>query len=161
MKSKFAATTIALALAASTAATFAADDFAFKKEIQARQSFMRVYSFNLGLLGAMAKGDAAYDAKIAGAAANNLLSAAKMDNAAMWPGGSGADGEGLEGKTRAKPETWSTYPKVSEKHEALTAALEKMAAEAGNGLDAVKANMGDVGKGCKGCHEDFRVPKKK
>ena len=109
----------------------------------------------------MAKGKSAYDAKIASAAANNLLATASMDNSTMWPEGSAVDAKGLEGKTRAKPEIWSTYPKIGEKSSDLKDALTKMAADAGNGLDAVKANMKSVGDGCKGCHEDFRVEKKK
>jgi len=158
MKKRFAIATV-IALCATSFITIAADDFPFKKQIQARQSFMKVYSFNLGLLGAMAKGEADYDAKLASAAANNLLAAAKMDNSAMWPAGSDADAEGLKDKTRAKPENWTTWPEASEKHQALTDALTAMAAEAGNGLEAVQVNMGAVGDGCKGCHESFRVPK--
>lgn len=160
MNKRFAIVT-AIALCATSFVTVAADDYPFKKQIQARQSFMKVYAFNLGLLGAMAKGDADYDAKLANAAANNLLAAAKMDNSAMWPAGSDASAEGLKGKTRAKPEAWSNYPEVGEKHQALTDALTIMAAEAGNGLDAVRGNMGAVGKGCKGCHESFRTAKSK
>ncbi len=158
MKKRFAIVT-AIALGATSLITLAADDFPFKKQIEARQAFMKVYAFNLGLLGAMAKGEAEYDAKLAAAAANNLLAAAKMDNSAMWPAGSDVDAEGLKGKTRAKPENWTTWPEASEKHQALTEALTAMAAEAGNGLEAVQANMGAVGKGCKGCHESFRAPK--
>lgn len=151
---------IAVALFISTSG-IAKEDHAFKKQIKGRQAVMQVYSYNLGLLGGMAKGKSPYDAKIASAAANNLLATASMDNSTMWPAGSGADADGLKGKTRAKPEIWSTYPKVGEKGKNLKDALVKMAAEAGNGLDAVKANMGAVGKGCKGCHEDFRTEKKK
>lgn len=150
--------TLALSLSA-CAVGLAADDYPHKKEIEARKAVMRIYAFNLGLLGAMAKGEAEYDAKLATAAANNLLATATMDNSAMWPAGSDADADGLTGKTRAKPDIWSTYPEASEKHQALTEALTAMAAEAGSGLDAVKTNMGAVGKGCKGCHEPFRVPK--
>ena len=160
MKRQFAIAT-AIALCATSFIAVAADDFPFKKQIQARQSFMKVYAFNLGLLGAMAKGEADYDAKLASAAANNLLAAAKMENSAMWPAGSDAGAEGLKDKTRAKPKIWSSFPEVGEKHQALTDALTAMTAEAGNGLDAVRANMGAVGDGCKGCHEPFRVPKDK
>ena len=159
MKIQLTTAAIALTLAGSTFGTFAADDFEFKSQIQARQAVMRLNSFNLGLLGAMAKGEAPYDAKVAAAAANNLLAIANMDNAAMWPAGSGADAPGLADKTRAKPEIWSTYPEITEKQQALTDALTTMAAAAGEGLDAVRANMGAVGDGCKGCHESFRVPK--
>ena len=136
-----------------------AEDFPFKKQIKARQAFMQIYAYNLGLLGAMAKGEAEYDAEVASGAAKNLLSLVQMNNSTMWPQGSGADGDGLAGKTRAKGEIWGNFPEVGEKHKALADALGKMAGEAGNGLDAVKANMGAVGKGCKGCHESFRVPK--
>ena len=115
----------------------------------------------LGLLGDMAKGKSDYDAKIASAAANNLVAMANMDNSTMWPAGSGVDANGLKEKTRAKPEIWSTYPKIGEKSKDLKDALTEMAADAGNGLDAVKANMNAVGKGCKGCHEDFRAEKPK
>ncbi len=138
---------------------FTAEEFSFQKQIEARQSIMRIYSYNLGLLGAMAKGAAEYDAKLAAAAANNLLATANMDNSTMWPKGSSADDEGLKDKTRAKAKIWSSFPEVSEKHKKLTEAVTTMAADAGNGLDAVKTNMGAVGKGCKGCHKSFRVPK--
>jgi len=37
----------------------------FDKQIKARQSVMQIYSFNLGQLGAMAKGEIKYDAKLA------------------------------------------------------------------------------------------------
>jgi len=83
-----------------------------------------------------------------------------MDNSAMWPEGSDAGAPGLDGKTRAKAEAWAAESDVGDKHQALAAALGTMAAEAGAGLDAVKANMGAVGKGCKGCHKSFRAPEK-
>lgn len=145
-----------------SATAIAGEGFPYEKEIKARQAFMQVYAYNLGLLGAMAKEKSPYDAKIAMAAANNLLAASKMDNSTMWPKGSDAESEGLNKKlTRAKPDIWTTYPKVKEKGEALQKALSEMAAVAGNGLAAVKANMGAVGKGCKGCHKPFRIPKDK
>ena len=146
MKKRFVIAT-AIAFCATSFVTASADDFPFKNQIQARQAFMKVYAFNLGLLGAMAKGKADYDAKLASAAANNLLAAAKMNNSAMWPAGSDVNAEGLKGKTRAKPEAWSRYPEVGEKHQALTNALTAMAAEAGNGLNAVQANMAKLSMG--------------
>ena len=157
MKRMLVSVGLATALGVCAVPGFAAEPF--EKEIEARKAVMQLYAFNLGLLGAMAKGKAEYDPELAGAAAQNLLAVVEMNNSAMWPEGAGAAGA-LEGKTRAKPEIWSRYPEVGEKHRALTDALTKMAAEAGTGLDGVKANMGAVGKGCKGCHEPFRAPKK-
>jgi len=149
--------TLTCAAILGTLAWSAQADKATEGAIKARQSLMQIYSFNLGKLGAMAKGEADYDADLAAALAKNLLAAAQMDNRLMWPQGSGNDA--YADKTRAMPAIWTTYPKVSEKHAALTAAAEKLAAVAGNGLDAVKTNLGAVGGGCKGCHDDFRAPK--
>ncbi len=155
MKARY---TVMAAFAAMIAmATALADDHKFADEIQARQSLMQVYRFNLGVLGSMAKGDREYDADLAAAAAGNLLAVANMKNSAMWPAGSSEEGEGLAAHTAARADNWSNYPLVMEKQKSLRAALETMAAEAGNGLDAVRANIGAVGKGCKGCHEDFRA----
>lgn len=134
------------------------DDYPFKKEIQGRMGVMNLYSYYLGELGAMAKGDAPYDAEAASRAANNLLSMAKLDNTTMWPQGSDNSVAALKNKTRAKPEAWTTFPEVAEKHKAFITAATTMAAEAGNGLDAVKANIGAIGKSCKGCHKPFRGP---
>ena len=130
----------------------------FDKQVKARQAVMQVYSFNLGMLGAMAKGEAEYNAETATNAANNLLAAATMKNGPMWPKGS--DSGALGEMTKAKPEIWAANSKVGEKSKALAAAASNLASTAGNGLDALKAGMGEVGKACKGCHEDFRVPKK-
>jgi cytochrome c556 len=158
MKKTSIAVFSALSLLLCTFITFAEDAPNFERQIEARQSFMRVYAFNMGLLGAMAKGDSPYDAEHAKDVAENLLANAKMKNSAMWPGGSDADAPGLRGATRAKAVIWSSFPEVGEKHQALTDALTEMVAVAGDGLDAVRSNMGAVGKGCKGCHDSFRVP---
>lgn len=158
MKKTILVAMVTLALGTSTYFAIAADEVAFAREIKARQSFMQVYAFNLGILGAMAKGEKPYDADMASAAANNLLAASKMSNGAMWPAGSDLGADGLEGVTWAKPEIWTTYPEIGEKGKALTEALTSMAAVAGDGLDAVRGNMGGVGDGCKGCHESFRMP---
>ena len=34
---------------------------------------------------------------------------------------------------------------------------QKLAAVAGNGLDALKGQLGPTGKSCSNCHEDFRA----
>ena len=64
---------------------------------------------------------------------------------------------GLADMTAAKPEIWSNMSDVGEKSRALRAAAEAMSAAAGDGLDALRSNMGAVGDGCKGCHESFRA----
>ena len=129
--------------------------------IEARQAFMQVYKFNIGLVGAMAKGEVEYNAEIAQNAANNLLALSKMKNGPMWPQGSSKADPGLKEKTNALPETWTTWPKVSERHADLTSALEDFVKVAGKDLNSLRGGMKSVGDGCKGCHKDFRAEKKK
>ena len=156
MKKTLLAALVTVALGATTLVTFAQDEVPFANQIEARQSFMKLYRFNLMTLGAMARGDMEYDADLASAAAGNMLAASKMSNGAMWPAGSDSSAPGLAGVTAAKADIWANMSMVGEKGQALSAALETMAAVAGDGLGAVRANMGAVGDGCSGCHDNFR-----
>ena len=151
-------TMIAVSVAATTAFSgFAIADEAAEKAIKARKAQMQLYAWNLGQLGAMAKGAVPYDAEAAASAANNLLAVASLNAMSMWP--QGTDSTAMPGKTGAKLEAWTTWPAVGKKSEALTEAATAMAAAAGGGLDALRGAIGPVGKGCKGCHEEFREKK--
>ena len=147
----------AAALSAAIAAPplIASADEAMENAVKARKGLFQVYAFNLGQLGAMAKGNAEFNAEAAQNAADNLLAAASMKNGPMWPQGSDNTGA-MKGKTRAKPEAWSTYPKVADYSKDLVVAATALAENAGS-LDGIKANIGNVGKACKACHEDFRA----
>ncbi len=158
MKNRLIATLTAAAMAITTFASFADDEVPFGWQIKARQSVMTIYAFNLGLLGAMAKGEMPYDAELATNASQNLVATANMKNRAMWPAGSSVEAAGLADVTEAKATMWSNFEEAGKHHEAMATAMNKMAAVAGNSLEAVRGNIGGIGKTCKGCHEDFRVP---
>lgn len=147
----------ACSLGAMASIVSAADELEFSEEIEARQSLMTLYKFNLGVLGAMVRERTPYDADAATAAANNMLAISNMKNGAMWPAGSDVSAEGYEDVTRARPENWSNYAEVSEKSAALKEALEALASDAGSGLDGIRSNLGAVGNACKGCHESYRT----
>ena len=147
----------ALALAVFAGANVAAADEHFAGVVKARIAHMQLNGFFMSQLAAIAKGDADYDPARASGIARNLLALSTMDGAALWPPGSGNDNPALAGKTRAKPEIWSTYPQVEEKAAALTAALETMVEAAGKDLASLQAAFGDVGAGCGGCHRPFRA----
>jgi cytochrome c556 len=87
-------------------------------------------------------------------AAANLAALSHMNTGALWPAGS--DNGALGDKTAALPAIWETYPAVTDKAKALSDASTELAAVAGDGLDAMKAGLGNVGKSCGGCHDDFR-----
>ena len=156
MKSTLKQSILAITLCTLVAAPAIADK-ATEKAIEARQGLMEVYSFNLGILSAMAKGEMEYDAELATNAAENLHAAVTMKNEAMWPAGSDND-SGYE--TRALAEIWSTYPKVLEAEKAMAEASGALVSVAGNGVDELKGGMRDAGKSCKGCHDDFRAKRK-
>lgn len=129
---------------------------AAEKEIKARQGVMQLYSFHLGNIAAMIKGEAEYDAKKAQALADNLVALVKMDTSAMWPEGS--DAEANPGKTDALKVAWTSYPAIIEEQKKLISAAEAMAKTAGDGVDALKASIGGVGATCKSCHKVYRKP---
>lgn len=124
--------------------------------VKARQSHMQLYAFNLGILGAMAKEEAPYDAAAARAAADNLLSLASLNQAGYWLPGS--DSDSVEG-SRALPAIWAADSKIGERGKDLFDAATAMQSAAGTDLGALQAAMGTVGKSCGGCHESYRKPK--
>lgn len=127
------------------------------KLIKARQGEMQLKSFNAGPLFGMAKGKVEYNAELAAMLANNLLLQTQLDMGRAWA--KGTDNVAYEGKTAALPEAWSTYPEIADKGKAYVKAVTELAPVAGNGLAALKSKISALGKGCKGCHDDFREEK--
>ena len=123
--------------------------------VKARQSHMQLYSFNLGILGGMAKGAVKYNADTASAAASNLAAVATLNQSFYWPPGS--DSDSIEG-SRALPAIWQEGSKAGDIGKQLAEAAMKMQADAGNGLEALQAGMGPIGGACKACHDDYRKP---
>lgn len=125
------------------------------KAIGARQGFMQLVVWNAGPLFGMAKGDVAYDAAKATAAAANLQALAGYDFPALFlDGTSKAD---KTGKTRALPDIWADRAKFDQAFADWRAAVATVAAEAGKGQAELAAAVGGMGKSCGGCHKPFRA----
>ena len=121
---------------------------------KARQAQMQLQAFNLGTLGAMAKGAVPFDAVAAQAAADNLVSLSSMNQMGYWlPGSSNADMEG----TKALPAIWADGSDVGAKAKALADAAMAMQAAAGS-LEGVQGAIGAVGGACGACHKAYRQP---
>ena len=149
----------AAGLAIAATAVFAASHVGpFDGAIKARQSHMRLNGHNLGILGAMAKGNVDYDADAASAAAAaaNLAALSRMSHNGYWPAGSDSD---AMDNTRALPALWGNFPDVMTKVGALAEAAGAMESAAGNGLEALQAAMGPVGGACGACHKAYRKPR--
>lgn len=150
---------LALSLVGGLAAASAvfAGGHAGNPAVSARKAHMQLYAFNIGALGAMAKGEVEYSADAASAAAGNLAALASLNQMAYWvPGTSSED---LPGESRSKPEIWMEGSKAGEIGASFAEAAAALAAVAGDGKDAMTVALGAVGKGCGDCHEGYRAPR--
>lgn len=120
-------------------------------EIRYRQSVMNVIGRNFGgVLGAMAKGDRPYDQAAAVKAASlvDMLSTLHFDSF-----GPGTD---KGAPTKADPAVWSDPAKFKAASEKMQGEVAKLPAAAKD-LATLKAQVGETGKACKACHDDFRM----
>jgi len=154
----FGKSTLVVSLSAALIATagFAASHSSKSSNaaVVARHAQMQMIGYHTGLLGAIAKGEAEYDAGTVKAAAANLNALAKMNGATLWIEGTA---QGQVDGSRAKAEIWSDPAGFAGKF----AALEKASMDMMNAGDAaaVGAGMAGIGGACKGCHETYRGPK--
>ncbi len=132
-----------------------AQDAPFAREIKARQGIMMYRAINLGVLGAMAKGEAEYDAAAAQKAADNLMASITLDASMLWPQGS--DNSANPAST-ALAAMWEEGSGIGDKAKAMADAAAAMQAAAGVDLASLQGAMKGVGDGCGGCHKAFRVP---
>ena len=145
---------IAVAAVAIACAGAALAQSPFEGAIKARKAHMQLNAFNLGQLGAMAKGEAEYNAEAAAAHAANLVALSSMSMTGFWPEGS-AQGE-VEG-TRALPALWTDSAGVMEDAAELNDALTALNAAAGTDLASLQAATGPVGEACGACHKAYRA----
>jgi cytochrome c556 len=122
--------------------------------IKARQGEMDIRSMFATPLFMMARGKLPYDAEKAESYAKNLQALMKVDTGMAWAPGTGTDK--YPETSHALPDVWSTYPAISEKGKKYAEAVNALAGAAGNGLDDLRSKVGDLGQGCKDCHDEFR-----
>lgn len=150
-------TAVCLALGVATAGTAFAAGHGGNPAVTARKAHMQLYAFNLGTLGAMAKGEVEYDAEAASAAASNLAALSALSQRAYWVPGTSSDD--LPDESRALPAIWEEGSKAGEIGASFAEAAAALAAVAGDGKDAMAGALGAVGKGCGDCHEGYRKPR--
>jgi len=102
--------------------------------VKARQGQFNIMAINLGILGAMAKGEAEYDAAAAQAAADTLVAISMVNQAPLWPAGS--DNGSLEG-TRALPAIMENFDDFATIWASFGEGAMAMQAAAGGGAQAI------------------------
>jgi cytochrome c556 len=141
-----------LAVVAATLSLPAAAQFQKPEDaVKYRQSGMFVMANHFGRIGAMVNGRAPYDA--AAATANAEIVAAMS----MLPFGGFVEGTASTTKGGAKGDIWTKRADFDAGAKKMQQEVAKLVAAAKtNNLDNLKAAFGEVGKTCKGCHDDYR-----
>jgi len=142
-----------LAVAAAMIAAGAASAQSVTDRIEARQGQFKLFALHLGPLAMMAQGRMDYDAAVAQAAADNLVSLSGLDQGLLWPEGS--DSVAMTG-TRARPAIWENPEDFAAKLAALNAGAVALAAVAGDGQAALGGALGGVAGACSACHQAYR-----
>ena len=141
-----AASLLACAIALPAAAQFAKPEDAIKY----RKAAFTVMARHFGVVAGMAAGKIPFDAKVAAENAEIATMMSKLPYAGFVEGSD-------KGGTRAEPKIWTEMDKFRAAASKMQEEMGKLnvAAKGGN-LDAIKAAVGDTGKSCKACHDNYR-----
>lgn len=126
----------------------------FADVVQTRHGLMLQMAVDMAKMGAMAKGDAPFDAAVSGKAAANVAAIASVLSMDQWPVGSE---NGKAADSYAKAEIWAATPDFLAKIADLNTAALAMVPLAAVDVDSLKTGMGGVGKACGACHTAYRV----
>lgn len=118
--------------------------------IKYRKSALTVMATHFGRVAAMANGRIPFDAK---AVAENAEIATMMSKLPFVAFVEGTD----KGETKAEPKIWTEMDKFKAAAAKMQEEMAKLnvAAKGGN-QDAIKAAVGETGKSCKACHDQYR-----
>lgn len=138
---------LALGIAAGALAQAKPED-----EIRYRQSVMNVVGRAFGPMIAMAQDKIPYNKDVVAKNSHVLETVAGLHWASFGPGtDKGAP-------TKADMKIWSEQAKFKDLTDKFQQAVAKVGQTAKGGDEkAVKAALGDLGKACKACHDDFRL----
>lgn len=142
---------VAVALAAASVAFVAQAQVKPEDHIKQRQSAYAVLGFNFANLAAMAQEKKPYDREEAGRSAD--LVALLAD----YPQGHFGEGTDKGGNTKARAEIWQKRSDFDAKMKTMVDEAKRLPAAARANVASLKAAVGDTGKTCKACHDDFRA----
>ena len=129
-----------------------AQDIKPDRAIKYRQGILQAQGWNAGIMSAMVKGERPYDKD------EFLKRAIYLDELVYMPWEGFIPGSDQGAPTKAKPEIWKDPAKFKQNQEKLQAETPKLVAAAKTGdMNQIKTALGDVGKACNNCHDDFRA----
>ena len=131
----------------------AADD-PFADVVETRHGLMLQMAVDMAKMGAMVKGEVAFDAAVSGRSASNVAAIASVLSMDQFPAGSE---NGKSADSFAKAEIWANgddfLAKIADLNTA-TVALQPLAVA---NVDSLKGGMVHVGKACGACHASYRM----
>ncbi len=144
---KIAAMGLAGLLAAASTTAFAAKP---EDAINYRQGTFSAMAWHFGTMGAMVKGKMDYDAEDFSRRAEIVAQLSKLPMEGFIPGS-------YEGETDALPAIEKEWDKFEGGMNALVESSAALAEAAKSGdMAQIKPAFGEVGKTCKGCHDNFK-----
>ncbi len=143
-----AAAVLVAAIASGTA--FAADP------IETRKATMKAIGGAFGgVMVKMVKGEIPYDAATAKKAVDTMKEKADgIDVAVLF-----AKGTEKGGDTEALPKVWSDAAGFKAAMDKMKTTVAAQAPNVDQGMDKLKVAVGEIGKTCKGCHDEYRAQK--
>ena len=138
---------LACAIALPAAAQFAKPEDAIKY----RRAAFTVMSRHFGIVAGMANGKIPFDAKAAAENADTATTVSKLPYAGFVDGSD-------KGDTKAEPKIWTEMDKFRAAASKMQDEMVKLnvAAKGGN-IDTIKAAVGETGKACTACHDNYRT----
>ena len=119
--------------------------------VKYRKAAFTVMGAHFGRMGAMAQGRVPFDANVAAANADLVVTMSKLPYAGFVDGTSGTE----KGAPNAK--VWSDRAGFDAAAKKMQDEVVKLAAATRtNNLDAFKAAFGSAGGTCKSCHDEYR-----
>lgn len=143
----------AAALMVSGMAVWAETQDPFADIVETRHGLMMQMAADVAKMGAMVKGEAPYDAAVAGKAAANVAAVASVISMDQFPAGSE---NGKAADSFAKAEIWANQTDFLAKLADLNTAAATLKDGAGKDADTLKTDMMALGKACGACHTAYR-----
>lgn len=152
---KFAAlAAVAVSVFASGAIAQDAED-PFADAVETRHGLMLQMQADVAKMGVMAKGEAEYDAAVAGLAAANIAAIASVLSMDQFPAGSEYQ---ASADSFALPALWPSQDDFLTKIADLNTAAAAMQTAAATDVEGLKAGMAQLGAACSACHKAYRQP---
>jgi len=124
----------------------------YKKLVKYRQAGYTIIGWNMGTMGAMARGKMQFDAGRFANAAERVAFMSHVVKPTFVKGSMGGD----SGALVEIEDNWDDFNLKMQQFQDAASSLNNKAKSASS-IDDVKAELGALGKTCKGCHDSYKA----